>query len=110
MDGVSTGSIIGAALFTIAQIIILIGCIIIAVKQKSKESYIMLLGIILMILVSLLGTDLIVSYTGNPQKILDQQIKLSVLTGLANLIFGIGLILLAINSINKKSKNDATRD
>ena len=106
VDDVINSAFIGMFLSGLAQLLILIGCIIIVIKQRSLNSYILLMGIISMILVSVGGIiwPLLASKEG-PEKLIEVQGTLSILSGLAYLIFSFGVLLLATNLIGKDSKD-----
>ena len=96
---------VGAFLNGLTQLIILIGCIILILKQKNLANLLLLLGIILMFMLSIAGIIWPITVKGSPEDLLSIQGTLAVLRGIAYLIFGIGFLLLAINNLRKKAQH-----
>ena len=91
------GFIAGGVLLWLGYLVLLVGTIVLCVKSKSIGSYIMLIGIVLMMVVGVLSLlwPALAAEAG-PERILEIQGYNSILGGLSNLVFGVGVLVFAI--------------
>ncbi len=106
-DGLPISYYMGYALHALGTLVLLTVCIVLVVKQKSVAAVMMLLGTIFTILFSIGGifwNQYAASENGS-EGILEAQGLLSILSGLANLIFVVGVLLLALKRVQKTVHN-----
>ena len=90
---------IGTSISWLIQLLILIACIILVIKNKSIHFKMMLFGTILTILFSLTSTILFVvqSHNFNMDQILFYNGLIGIIKAIVYSLFGLGLLLFALN-------------
>ena len=97
---------LGYALHALGHLALLVACIILVIKQKSLATIMMLLGTVLTIIFtigSLFWNRFVASNDGALSLIEAQGLQV-LFGGLANLLFVIGLLLLAITYVRRGEK------
>ncbi|MGI9547051.1 MAG: hypothetical protein ACR2MM_07435 [Flavobacteriaceae bacterium] len=97
---------LGYVLAFLTQLIILIACIVLIIKERSLASVLLLTGSLLTFLMSITTviTNVVVAKTGNPEELLKYQGFSYGLSEFCYLIFAIGLILFVFQHIREKTK------
>ncbi|MBT8184130.1 MAG: hypothetical protein KJN76_04775 [Eudoraea sp.] len=87
----------------IGQLIVLIGCIVLFVKQRTLATALMLAGMLLSVVFGIMGFFMnFVAAGSSPEALLRNQGIFSTLNTLSYLLFGIGLLLLALKWSRKR--------
>nr|WP_299388864.1 hypothetical protein [Allomuricauda sp.] len=93
---------LGSILGTLAQLVVIVGCIVLVSKKKNPATIIMLVGSILSLLVSILnfsGTFIAAQYSTD--SILTWTKFFAILWPLPYILFAIGLLWYAVNYVKK---------
>ena len=106
MKDLPTFYLISYIISFLGQIAVLIACIILLIKQRSLAAGLMLIGMVLHMAFSIIG--LLMNYMvaqRSAEAIIKTQGIFSTLNTLSYLIFGFGLLLLAIKMAYRKKEN-----
>lgn len=97
----------GYVLQALGLLILLAACIILVIKQKSLATIMMLLGTVLTIILSIGGIlwNWFAARNDGALGVIEAQGLQSLFGGLANLLFVIGLLLLAITYVKRTKKH-----
>ena len=104
MENLPLPHMIGSALWFIAQLSVILFCLILLIKRPSLAAILMFCGMVLSLIFGSLGF-LIFPLLGesDPESVLRTQGVLSILGSLAFMIFAIGLLLLVLRVIKTPS-------
>ena len=103
MQDLPTPLIISYVISFLGHFLVLIACIVLLIKQKSLAATLMLVGMVLTVVFSVLGLFMnYVSAQKSAEAVIRTQGIFSTLNTLSYLVFGLGLLLLAIKAVHKK--------
>ena len=88
----------------LGHLVVFVGCILLLLKRRSLAALLMLVGISLSALFSVLGVLMTsLSASESPEAVIKTQGTFSILNTLSYLLFGLGLLLLAIKTKGRKN-------
>jgi len=98
MQDLPTYHLIAYVLSFLGYLIVLIGCIVLLIKKRSLATVLMFTGMILSVIFTVLGFFMnFIAAKSSPEELVRNQGVFSTMNALAYLLFGIGILLLAIN-------------
>ncbi|MEX0288653.1 MAG: hypothetical protein AB3N14_06045 [Flavobacteriaceae bacterium] len=103
MQDLPTLHIVSFIISFFGQLIVFVACVLLLIKQRSPAALLMLVGISLSALFSVLGLLMTsLSAQESPEAVIRTQGIFSILNTLSYLLFGLGLLLLAIKTVRKR--------
>jgi len=101
-ESLDTHLIVNGIISFLIQLFVLVACIIIAIKRKSIATKLLLTGAILNVLGFIIRYVLNVTAARNgPEALIHTQLIISYLNNFIYALFGLGLLLFAINDLKK---------